>query len=170
MELTPALAARLVKKLESIQPYNVVLINKTGIIVGASNSSSIGQRHNDAFERICEYQRRSPLERNTKIRERGNGRCLFVYNQLIGAVGLTGKENQVIHYLEMVKTISEMFLEREFELQNKVIQNASHAQVLMRLISHHTDKEKLQQVLSAHGIDVNIPRTHMSSLHHAIDL
>lgn len=159
MELTPALAARLVKKLESTQPYNVVIINKEGIIVGASDICLIGNRHNDAYERINEFLRRSQTGQNSRIRERGNGRCLFVYNQLVGAVGLSGKESQVFPYLEMVKTIAEMFLEREFEIQGKVIQNASLSQVLMRLVSRHSDSEKLQQVLATHQIDMTVPRT-----------
>lgn len=159
MELTPNLAARLVKKLESVQPYDVVIINKEGIIIGATDSYSIGQRHSDAHARMKEYLRLQPTGYSPKIRQRGNGRCLFVRNQLVGAVGLSGKENQVISYLEMAKTIAEMFLEREFEIQEKVIQTATQAQVLRRLISDHSDQARLGQVLSAHQIDISIPRT-----------
>lgn len=159
MELTPILAARLVKKLESTQPYDVIIINKDGIIIGATDPILMGQRNADAYERINEYLRHFQSGATSRIRERGTGRCLFVCNQLVGAVGLIGKGNQVVPYLEMVKTISEMFLEKEFEIQGRVIQNASHAQVLMRLISRHTDPEKMQQVLAAHRIDMTVPRT-----------
>lgn len=157
MELTTNIAARLVKKLEPIQPYDVVIINKEGIIVGASNPTLIGQRHDTARERLNEFRQQPYLA--ARVREQGNGRCLFVYNQLVGAVGLSGKESQVFPYLEMVRTIAVMFLEREFEIQNDVIQNASRAQVLMRLISNHTDIDKVRQVMAAHEIDYNIPRT-----------
>ena len=160
MELTANIAARLVKKLEPIQPYDVVIINKDGMIVGASNQSLIGQRHDHARMRLHEF-RNQPYSA-ARVREHGNGRCLFVYNQLVGAVGLSGKESQVFPYLEMVRTIAVMFLEREFEIQNEVIQTASRTQVLMRLISNHTDIDKVRQVMAAHEIDCTIPRTLLS--------
>ncbi len=160
MDLTPNIAARLVKKLEPIQPYDVIIINKDGFIVGASNQTLIGQRHESARIRLNEF--RQQPHSATRVREQGNGRCLFVYNQLVGAVGLSGKESQVFPYLEMVRTIAVMFLEREFEIQNEVIQNASRAQVLMRLISRHTDTDKVKQVMAAHEIDYSIPRTLLS--------
>lgn len=159
MDLTPNIAARLVKKLEPIQPYDVIVINKEGIIVGASNQSLIGHRHETARIRLNEF--RQQPHSAVRIREQGNGRCLFVHNQLVGAVGLSGKESQVFPYLEMLKTIAIMFLEQEFKIQNEVIQNASRAQVLMRLISNHTDIDKVKQVMAAHEIDCTIPRTLM---------
>lgn len=162
MELTPVLAGRLVKKLEAIQPYDVVIINADGIIVGATDPCVIGRQHNDAYERICEHRRRLQEGHSPKaqmVRDRGNGRCLFVRNQLVGAVGLSGKESKVTPYLEMAKTIVEMILEREFDIQGEGIRNASQAQVLMRLISNHSDKARLEEVLSAHKIDPGIPRT-----------
>lgn len=159
MELTPNLAARLVKKLESVQPYDVVLINREGIIIAATDAGFIGKRHPDAYARIREHLRQQTAGASPKIRDRGNGRCLFVRNQLVGAVGLSGRESKVVSYLEMAKTIAEMFLEREFEIQSNVIQTASQMQVLRRLISDHYDQSRLKEVLSAHSIDVTIPRT-----------
>jgi len=157
MELTRNIADRLLKKLESIQPYDVIIINKDGIIVSATDSIKVGRAHSAARARLNEFRQRTYA--GARVRERGNGRCLFVYNQLVGAVGLSGKESQVFPYLEMVKTIAEMFLEREFEIQEQVIQNASQSQILMRLICQHADREKLRQVLAIHQIDLNIPRT-----------
>ncbi len=161
MELTPVLAGRLVKKLEATQPYDVVVINADGIIVGASDLRVMGRRHKDACLRMAEYRSRSW---NTQlkippVKECGSGRCLFVRNQLVGAVGLSGPEAQVAPYLEMAKAIAEMMLEREFDIQSSTIRNASHSQVLMRLLSPHTDQIRLREALASQHIEPDIPRT-----------
>ena len=90
MELTRNIADRLLKKLESIQPYDVIIINKDGIIVSATDSIKVGRTHSAARARLNEFRQRTYA--GARVRERGNGRCLFVYNQLVGAVGLSGKE------------------------------------------------------------------------------
>lgn len=162
MEITPILAGRLVKKLEATQPYDVVVINAEGTVVGASDPCVVGKRHTDASQRIGEYRSQygeTLVRKGRPVKERGNGRCLFVRNQLVGAVGLSGKEEQVTPYLEMAKTIAEMLLEREFDIQAETIRNASQAQILMRLLSCHSDRARLREALSAHHIDPGIPRT-----------
>lgn len=163
MELTRILADRLAKKLEATQPYDVVIINADGIIVSATDERIVGTRHQDAAQRLSEYRsqlQKSPGQKGAlAVKERGNGRCLFVRNQLVGAVGLSGKTEQITPYLEMVKTISELLLEQEMGIQEESVQNASHAQILMRLLSQHTDKAKLKGALEAHGIDVDTPHT-----------
>lgn len=163
MELTRVLADRLAKKLEATQPYDVVVINADGIIVSATNERIIGTRHEAATQRIKEY--RSHLQKPfgqkgiLPVKERGNGRCLFVHNQLVGAIGLSGREEQITPYLEMAKTIAELLLEQEMSIQNEGVQKASQSQILMRLISQHNDKAKLKDALETHEIDVNTPHT-----------
>lgn len=162
MELTANLAVRLVKKLEAIQPYNVLVINADGIVIAATDPCAIGRQHKDAYERICEYRRwlsEGYSSASRPVRDQGNGRCLFIRNQLVGAVGLSGVESKVTPYLEMVKTIAELILEREFDIQSKSIRDISLTQTLMRLISPHARTAQLEQLLAAHGIDPNVPRT-----------
>lgn len=163
MELTQILAGRLVKKLEATQPYDVVIINTDGIIVSATDERIVGTWHQDAAQRMNEYRiqlQKFPGQKGSfAVKERGNGRCLFVRNQLVGAVGLSGKTEQITPYLEMVKTISELLLEQEMGIQEESVQNASQAQILMRLLAQHTDKAKLKRTLEAHSIDVDTPHT-----------
>lgn len=163
MELTRVMADRLLKKLEATQPYDVVIINADGIIVSATDERIVGKRHADATQRLIEYRsqiQRSPGQKGAlPVKERGNGRCLFVHNQLVGAIGLSGREEQITPYLEMAKTISELLLEQELGIQAESVQKAPQTQILMRLLSQHTDKAKLEGALAAHGIDVNTPHT-----------
>lgn len=163
MELTHVLAERLAKKLEATQPYDVVIINADGIIVSATDERIIGTYHEDATQRMKEYRSQFQKSLGQKgalpVKEWGNGRCLLVHNRLVGAVGLSGREEQVAPYLEMVKTIAELILEQEFEIQEEGVQKASQTQVLMRLLSQHTDKIKLEKALETHGIDVAVPHT-----------
>jgi carbohydrate diacid regulator len=163
MELTRVMADRLLKKLESTQPYDVVIINADGIVVSATDERIVGARHADATQRLREYRsqiQKSPGQKGSlPVKERGNGRCLFVHNQLVGAIGLSGREEQIMPYLEMAKTISELLLEQEMDIQTESVQKAPQAQILMRLLSQHTDKAKLRGALLSHEIDVNIPRT-----------
>lgn len=163
MELTQVMADRLAKKLEATQPYDVVIINGNGIIVSATDERIIGTRHEAAAHRIKEYRAQAQKSFGQKgvmpIKERGNGRCLFVHNQLVGAIGLSGREEQITPYLEMAKTIAELMLEQEMGIQDEGVQKAPQAQILMRLLSQHTDKVKLKGALQAHGIDVNMPHT-----------
>ena len=162
MELTPVLAGRLVKKLEATQPYNVGVINADGVVVAASDPRVLGKRHEDATQRLQEFREVAQdvtAIRVRRVKERGNGRCLFVRNQLVGAVGLSGREEQVAPYLEMARAIAEMMLEREFDIQKDTIQNASRAQILMRLLSCHSDQNRLREALRSQHIDPRIPRT-----------
>lgn len=163
MELTRVMADRLLRKLESTQPYDVVIINADGIIVSATNERIVGTRHADATQRLREYRsqiQKSPSQKGPlSVKERGNGRCLFVHNQLVGAIGLSGQEEQITPYLEMAKTISELLLELELGIQAESVQKAPQAQILMRLLSLHTDKVKLRGALLSHEIDVDTPHT-----------
>ena len=163
MELTRVLADRVAKKLEATQPYDVVIINADGVVVSATDERMIGTRHPDAAQRLSEYrsqlQKASGQKGRPVVKERGNGRCLFVRNQLVGAVGLSGKTEQITPYLEMAKTIAELLLEQEMGIQEESVQKAPHTQILMRLLSQHTDKVKLKGALEAHGIDLTSPHT-----------
>lgn len=163
MVLDQALAEKVIKKLENVQPYHVVVIDHEGIIVGATDERILGKRHWDAIHRMEEYRRllSSPSggkSRNT-VKEGGNGRCLFVKNELVGAIGLTGLTEQVIPYLEMTRTIAELVLEWEAEQRQESIRKATDHQVLRRLISPHKDRAKLSEALALHGIDLSRPRT-----------
>lgn len=163
MELTRVLADRLLKKLEATQPYDVVIINAEGIIVSATDERIIGKRHEEATQRLKEYrsqtQKTSGHMTALPVKERGNGRCLFVHNQLVGAIGLSGREEQITPYLEMARAISELLLEQELRIQDESVQKASQMQILMRLLSEHTDKSKLRGALAAHEIDMDTPHT-----------
>ena len=163
MELTSVIAGRLLKKLEATQPYNVVIINAEGMIVGATDERIVGTRHEHAAQRLEEYRERfretSGLKGALPVKERGNGRCLFAHNQLVGAIGLSGREEQVTPYLEMAKAIAELLLEQEIGIQNEGVQKAPQTQILMRLLSQHKNKAKLKGALETHGIDIGTPHT-----------
>ena len=52
----------------------------------------------------------------------------------------------------MAKTISELLLEQEMGIQAESVQKAPQAQILMRLLSQHTDKVKLRSALRKEGV------------------
>lgn len=163
MQIPHDLAMDIVKRLESIQPHEVVLTDKDGTIIGASNAQRIGSRHQGAQLRIqatregCEQE---SIDYPSEGFPLGEGVCIRVENRIIGVIGLSCKEPSTRLFLEASKLIVEMMLERELLNRETNLRKKSLETILSSLISEQPEsRQTLGWALDSWNIDVSVPRT-----------
>lgn len=161
MQLTAEYATEIVKRLESIQPQDVVFVNANGIIIGATNKARIGTYHPGAMARMKNPDKiLDSMEWDPVAAQRGNGVCICVQGEIIGVIGLSGDSAEVTPFLNAAKSIVELMLEHELLSKELHIQQATLESLLLSMLAKHPhNMEELQWSLDFHRINIKLPRT-----------
>lgn len=123
------LGVRIINRLKPIFTKDVNIIDMDGIIIASSNSERINTFHEAG--RICVRSRRNIVitESNKHLyrgcRE-GVNMPLYYKNKIIGVIGITGTEKEVLPYGPLIKELIETIIG---ELENKKSDNSTRINI-----------------------------------------
>lgn len=150
----------ILKKLESVQPFPVHIMDREGIVIAFSVPQRIGQLNSAAgqyLQRSC-FSGRIPAAGEDAVPS--SIACMTVRHRIAGAIELEGLPASDSACLNLAKTVAELMLEREERNSKQKESGSSLGDTLSVLVGvHPQDPGQLIKELQHLGVDLSIPRT-----------
>ncbi|WP_316675304.1 sugar diacid recognition domain-containing protein [uncultured Tolumonas sp.] len=151
------LARMIVEKTMSVIDFNVNIMDEFGIIIWSGDLERIGQRHEGALL-VLSQQRIVNIDENSlktlKGVKPGVNIPLWVGNEIVGVLGLTGNPEQLHHYGALVAKIAEMIIEQA-RMQQSFEQNSRlREELALSLIRNRTYSNNIVDLSNTLDIDL----------------
>lgn len=150
----------ILKKLESVQPFPVHIMDREGIVIASSVSQRVGQLNAAAgqyLQRSCSPGRIPAAEADAAP---SSIACVTLRHRIAGAIELENLPASDSACLELAKTVAELMLEREDRNSKQKESGSSLGNTLSVLVGvHPQDPGQLIKDLQHLGVDLSIPRT-----------
>lgn len=153
MQLDSTIGKRLKTTLESIQPYPVIIADRKGMIVAATDAQRVGHVRKKVLKVIDAWPGK-PEEPEPGVR------CITYNGVVVGTIELLKIPPEDEPYLVMASTVVELLLEKEYRTVRGDDINKPLHQLLTALVGvHPLDCSQMQRDLTRNGFNVSTPRT-----------
>ncbi|MEQ8156147.1 MAG: sugar diacid recognition domain-containing protein [Clostridiaceae bacterium] len=168
MTLSKNIAQKIVQEMMDVIPYNINVMDKSGIIIGSGDMRRIGDLHEGAKIAI-DTQHINEVYSNEGGMKPGVNEPIIIDGKIIGVIGITGNPDEVRRFSKLVRATAVLLIEQEKanrEVQDrrlnmqKFYQELAHRKVeyddefYQRAKSYGLDLTKKCQAILAEG-DVN---------------
>jgi len=167
-------AQNIVDYMMKIIPYNINIIDNTGVIIASGERSRIGQMHELALKAI-RNNRIEIVQKSGNGMKEGVNMPFHFRGKVAGAVGISGEVEKVLELIKLVKCAIELLIEQEALLSTKQVAELLKSQFLTEWI--YLASEYSADFIARGkglGIDVSKPRriavVQLPSGHEVIDL
>lgn len=154
--MNPKVAQKIVEDLKGVINYNINFIDSKGMIIASSNESRIGSFHQASLLVFIEG-RKVVVNSDDEFDGVKAGVNLPVYfeGQIIGAVGITGKVEEVMKFDEIIRTMAEALIYQSFLKTRSRMKSYLKRQIFKQfLVYPNPDYKSLAQ--KARLVDVKI--------------
>jgi len=110
-ELTPKQAQKIVNKMMKDIPYNINIMDKTGIIIGSGNKKRIGTLHHGAVAAI-KQKKIVPIEQDEEFVKKGINLPIEWNDDILGVVGISGEIKETSPFGKLVKSTVLLLIEQ----------------------------------------------------------
>jgi len=110
-ELTPKQAQKIVNKMMKDIPYNINIMDKTGIIIGSGNKKRIGTLHHGAVAAI-KQKKIVPIEKDEEFVKKGINLPIEWNDDILGVVGISGEIKETSPFGKLVKSTVLLLIEQ----------------------------------------------------------
>ncbi|MFD1776442.1 CdaR family transcriptional regulator [Paenibacillus rhizophilus] len=156
-ELTRQQAQNIVDKMMQDIPYNINIMDRTGIIIGSGNKGRVGTLHYGAAEAI-KQQKIVEITEDEEFVKKGINLPIELNGTIVGVVGISGEVNETWPFGNLVKTTVILLIEQSIALEKENLK--SHLKhEFFNLITHsdtNYTKELADQAL-IYGIQLTKP-------------
>ncbi|MEN6412748.1 MAG: sugar diacid recognition domain-containing protein [Veillonellales bacterium] len=157
------LAQKIVNQLMDIVHRNVNIMNCSGLIIASGQSERINTFHQGGKLAVEE---KNVVEIQTNEVEHYSGALpgvmwpIDIKKKIVGVVGVTGEPREVRDTAKLVKTVTELILEREMFLADYRSENRVKAQLVDLLFSNQPEgaKEDIKTLAEMLNYRINLPR------------
>ncbi|MCY9517448.1 CdaR family transcriptional regulator [Paenibacillus apiarius] len=159
----------IVEQLSKIVGQNINFMNDEGIIIASTDASRIGTVHEGA---LVVLKTKEKLLIHTEKRFPGTkaGINLPIYfeNHIIGVIGITGTEPDVLKMAEIIRKITEILVKEQLnDEKNEMINQAREVFIRDWLEDRWKDDKLLSSKGWMLGLNVNLPRVAVTiQIHH----
>lgn len=166
MRITRQLADIIVKKTKELTLMNMNVMDRNGMIISSSDPQRIGTLHKGAIEVIRTGDEMTISSEDTMRwagTKPGINMPIFFQNELVGVIGITGQEAEVIPFGRAVKMMTEMLLQQAYLTEQIEMKERAKAFLVQEMISpsEQTSKDVLLARGQLLGIDLTLPRSMM---------
>lgn len=140
MSIDEKIAKRLLKKIMDNINYevNINIMNEYGEIIASGDEKRIGKIHLGALDVIknatsMEYF--DYIDNDIESSKPGVNIPLFINNEIIGVVGVTGNPKEIKLIANMVKMITEILIEREIDIDKQILKQTTLNNYIYKIIS-----------------------------------
>ncbi|WP_157154251.1 CdaR family transcriptional regulator [Brachyspira murdochii] len=142
MPLNTITAQKLLKKIMDKLGYNINIMNEYGEIIASGDESRIGKIHSGALEVLKEGKDMEYfdfIDNNIESAKPGVNIPLFINNEIIGVLGLTGNPKEVGKIAAIVKLTAEILIEKELDTDKKILKQTSINNYINMMISKNNE-------------------------------
>ncbi|WP_068773836.1 sugar diacid recognition domain-containing protein [Paenibacillus sp. FJAT-26967] len=166
MQVTKQLADIIVRKTKELTQMNMNVMDREGVIISSSDPKRVGTLHGGAVEvvRTGEEMIISPETTNKWAGTKpGINMPLYFHDEIIGVIGITGRETEVIPFGRAVKMMTEMQLQQSYLSEQIEMTERARSYLVQDIISG-AEREPMDILLARGqllGIDLTLPRSIM---------
>lgn len=140
ISLDNQIAKKIIKKIMNDTDYkiNINIMNEYGEIIASGDKYRIGKIHSGALEVI--EKRKSmhyfdTIDNDTESSKPGINMPIIFNNEVIEVVGVTGNPKKINIIADMVKMLTEIFIEREIDADKKIFKQTTLNNYIHKIIS-----------------------------------
>lgn len=158
MEIKSELAQEIANKVMKVIPYNVNIMNDTGLIIGSGEEERINTYHQGAIEAIDQKKLISVYD-SLEGAKPGVNIPIHFKNRIIGVIGISGDPKIVAPFAELVRVTAELLINQEFLYKERRVQEQIKEEFLYQW-AFRTEPYDINFINSgdAIGINITIPR------------
>ncbi|WP_238948444.1 sugar diacid recognition domain-containing protein [Clostridium sp. YIM B02569] len=154
MTLSKTIAQKIVLEMMNVIPYNINVMDESGIIIGSGDSKRIGNLHEGARKAIDNQQINEVFEEDDRMKP-GVNEPIIINDKVIGVIGITGHPDEVRRFSKLVRVTAVLLIEQskaDEEIQNKRL----NMQKFYNELTHRKTKydESFHQRAKSYGIDL----------------
>jgi carbohydrate diacid regulator len=160
MQITAEFAQSIVEEMEKIIHKNINFMNHEGQIIASIDKNRIGDFHEGALE-VLRTKKKVVVREEKQLKGAKPGINLPVYlnNQIIGVIGITGKEEEVSHLGEVIKKMTEILIKEAYLEQQTELERRAKETFIDEWMEGNIDNDKLFASRGwMLGINVHLPR------------
>ncbi|MED3687663.1 sugar diacid recognition domain-containing protein [Peribacillus butanolivorans] len=156
-----AVAEKLVHEVRKLIDEEIIIINHAGTIIASTDKSRIGSYHEGA---IHAFKNREKLiinkqdEQHWKGVKAGINLPIFFNQEAVCVIGITGDPKQVSPYAELLKKMTEMFIQESYHLEQEESQSRLMEFFVFEWHQLQRFNESFLQKAKLLGIDVMVDR------------
>lgn len=160
MQITAKLAQSIVNEISRLIGKNINFMNDKGLIIASNDKQRIGTFHEGALAVLNTKERVIIKEgENLQGAKPGINLPVFLNERIIGVIGITGKEEEVKPFGEVIRKMTEILLkEAFFEQQTELYRRARNTFIDEWLNGKIEEKEIFSSRGWMHKINVHLPR------------
>lgn len=154
MELHKNLAQKIVLQMMDVVPYNINVMDESGIIIGSGDIKRIGNVHEGAKKAIKDKHINEVYEEEEKMKP-GVNEPIIINDKVIGVIGITGHPDEVRRFSKLVRVTAVLLIEQskiDEEIQNERLSMQKFYQELTYRKVKYDDKFK--QRAKSYDIDL----------------
>lgn len=140
MSIDEKIARKLLKEIMDNINYevNINIMNEYGEIIASGDEKRIGKIHLGALDVIrnaksMEYF--DYIDNDTESSKPGVNIPLFINNEIIGVVGVTGNPKEIKLIANMVKMLTEILIKREIDIDKQILKQTTLNNYIYKIIS-----------------------------------
>lgn len=133
MKITQSLAQEITKKVMKVIPYNVNIMDHTGLIIGSGDQERVGTFHEGAKHAIQSRTMISIFDSGEGTKPGVNIPFQFK-ERIIGVIGISGDPNYVAPFAELVKITAELLINQQFMFNERRIKEQMKEEFLYQWI------------------------------------
>lgn len=161
MKINKVLAQEITDKVMTVIPYNVNIMDETGMIIGSGDANRKGNFHQGAIAAIqqntivCIYDSEGPSMPGVNI-------PIHFRMKIIGVIGISGEPTIVEPFAELVRVTAELLINQEFLYKERRIQEQMKEEFLFQWIFRQDQYDTaFKNNGEALGINLNMDRKAM---------
>lgn len=158
IQLSEQLAQKIVDQMMKVIPYNVIITDEQGIIIGSGDPKRIYRFHPIA-KKVIEIEKTVQISDDSSLGVKaGVNSPIFFDGKLVGVIGITGNPDIVKPFSELVSVTAELLINQEYVLIQRRTKEQEREKFLYELA--YADEEYSQDFIErglSLGIDLTIP-------------
>lgn len=133
MKINKFLAQEIADKVMTVIPYNVNIMDETGMIIGSGDANRKGKMHQGAIAAVeqntivCIYDSEGPSMPGVNI-------PIHFRNKIIGVIGISGEPAIVEPFAELVRVTAELLINQEYLFTERRIQEQMKEEFLYQWV------------------------------------
>lgn len=160
IKLSEQLAQKIVDKMIKVIPYNVIITDEQGVIIGSGDLERIHKFHSVA-KKVLEIEKMVEIYDDcSEGVKTGVNSPIFFHGKLVGVIGISGNPDIVKPFSELVSVTAELLINQEYVLNQRKTKEQEIEKFLYELVyvNEEYSQSFIERGLSL-GIDITIPHT-----------
>lgn len=160
MIITSNSAQSIVEEISSIIGRNINFMNEDGVIVASTDAKRIGTLHAGALK-VLETRDTLIVNKDNQLEgaKEGINQPIMLGDKIVGVIGITGAEDEVVKYGHIIRKITEILVKEEFIEKRTELENRTRESFVKEWIEGRWSNDKLFVSRAwLLGINVHLPR------------